>query len=223
MKRCPRCNSIYTNDQLIYCLADGATLESRHTFDSAPTIIANPSFSVPPVMSPQPPVISQSQEKVGRGILSIALIIMLAAGVVIGLLIAFILLRPPATPMSSQPAQNQNSNIAVTNSAQVKPRETATPSPAKPSMASANSASSQDVRWFVVLGTFQASDSASANERLEQMRAEGFKDAYIVDTNGYSNFTPHRLAVVLGPYTESDARSAGSRVRSLNPTIKPGW
>ena len=227
MKRCPKCNSIYTNDQLVYCLADGAVLESSHTFDSAPTMVANPSFNIPPVISQKPPVISQQQEKVGRGILSIALIIMLAAGVVIGLLIAFILLRPAATTTTSlQPAQNQNnSNISVTNNTQAKPRETATtPSPAaKPSTAAANSTSSQDVRWFVVLGTFQASDSAGANSRLEQMRAEGFKDAYIVDTNGYSNFTPDRLAVVLGPYTESGARSVGSRVRSLNPTIKPGW
>jgi hypothetical protein len=76
---------------------------------------------------------------------------------------------------------------------------------------------------FDVLGTFTSDDKAGANARLEQVKSKGFRDAYIVDTNSYSNFTPNRLAVVLGPYSESEARRIGSQVRTLTPTIKPGW
>jgi cell division septation protein DedD len=148
---------------------------------------------------------------------------MLTAGVIIGLLITYILLRP-ATPTLSQLTQNQPANTTPANIAQTKPRETSTkPSPVKSSTPAASSTATQDIRWFVVFGTFATYDRAAANARLEQMRVEGFRDAYIVDTNSYSNFTPDRLAVVMGPFSESEARRIGNQVRSVTPTIKPGW
>lgn len=150
------------------------------------------------------------------------LMLMLAAGVVIGLLVTYIFLRP-ATSTSSQLSQNQPA-VTPTNIPQTKTREAAVkPSPTK---APTPSASKHDIprpRWFVMLGTFASYDRAGANARLEQMRSEGFRDAYIVDTNSYSNVTPDKLAVVLGPYSENEARRIGGQVRFITPTIKPGW
>ncbi len=83
-------------------------------------------------------------------------------------------------------------------------------------------AAQQDVRWFVIFGTFAALDREGANRKLESVKAQGF-DARIVDTNEYSNFTPNRLAVVMGPYSEPTAKHIGSQVRFLIPTVKPGW
>lgn len=218
MKRCPKCNSIYSDDTQLYCLSDGTPLLANNSYDSEATLVGN----IPPtVFSPQyvsvPP-----QQAPAKSSQVAPLILMLAAGVVIGLLITYILLRPTiSTP--SQLTQNQPDNTPSNNLAQTRPREAVIkPSPAKASLPAA-SPLSQDIRWFVVLGTFASYDRVGANARLEQMKSEGFRDAYIVDTNNYSNFTPDRLAVVLGPFSESEARRVGSQVRSLTPTIKPGW
>lgn len=223
MKRCPQCHTIYSDDTQLYCLSDGTPLEPNKGYDSEATLVGNmPPTVFPTIPSPQytPPPIQQAPPK--RSQLA-PLLAMLAAGIIIGLLITYILLRP-ATSTSTQLTQNQPGSAPTLNTAQTKPREAVTkPSPARAPTPATGSATSQDIRWFVVLGTFASDDRAGANAHLEQMKSEGFRDAYIVDTNSYSNFTPDRLAVVLGPYSESEARRVGAQVRSLTPTIKPGW
>jgi hypothetical protein len=222
MKRCPSCNTTYSDDTLAYCLSDGTPLYSGKGYDSEATLVANLPPMLPTTVQSPPPAYPSSQTVVEKRTQMAPLILMLGAGVIIGLLITYIFLRPTAAP--SQLTRNQPANSASINMTQTKPRETASikPPPVR-STPTVGSSAPQDIRWFVVLGTFAASDRAGANERLERMRSEGFRDVYIVDTNNYSNFTPDRLAVVLGPYSESDARRIGSQVRSLNPTIKPGW
>lgn len=222
MKRCPTCNTIYSDDTQSYCLSDGTPLYSSTSYDSEATLVANLPPAVLPTVQSSPPAHPSARTVVEKRSQIAPLILMLAAGVVIGLLATYIFLRPAATP--SQSAQNQPTNSVPINTKQTKPREAATkPTPARSSTPSATNPAPQDIRWFVVLGTFAAYDKAGANERLERVKSEGFRDAYIVDTNSYSNFTPDRLAIVLGPYSESDARRIGSQVRSLTPTIKAGW
>lgn len=83
----------------------------------------------------------------------------------------------------------------------------------------------QGENWFVILGTFTAENIDGANRRLEQVKAKGF-DARVVNTNDYSNFTPNKLAVVMGPYPENLARRWGSKTSEslgIIPTVKPGW
>jgi hypothetical protein len=223
VKRCPKCNTIYSDDTLAYCLSDGTPLQPNKSYDSEATLVGN----IPPIVfseMPASPHVSTPGQQVKEKRSPIApLLLMLAAGVVIGLLITYILLRP-ATSTSSQPTQNQPGNSAMANTAQTKPRDAVTkPSPIKAPTPAASSTTSQDIRWFVVLGTFASDDRAGANARLDQIRSEGFRDARIVDTNSYSNFTPDRLAVVLGPFSEIEARRIGSQIRSVKPTIKPGW
>lgn len=223
MRRCPKCSTIYSDDMQIYCLSDGTPLQPNKAYDSEATLVGNiPPAVFPTIPSPQNNPAS-GQQVLAKRSQAAPLLLMLAAGVAIGLLLTYIFLRP-ATTTSSQLPENQPANTAPTNMPQTKTREAAVkPSPVKASTPVASSASSQDIRWFVVVGTFAYSDRAGANARLEQMRSEGFRDAYIVDTNSYSNFTPDRLGVVMGPYSESEARRIGSQIRSLTPTIKPGW
>ncbi len=211
MKRCPTCNSAYTDEQLSYCLNDGARLVSENQFAAQPTLVA-PKFNLPPpVASPQP-----AHQETARPIYPVVLILMLAAGIIIGLLVAYILLRP-----TTAPAANQDSAQKVTEPSPQPSTARKATTKETPAQASKNGAS-QDIRWFVILGTFPASDWDAANERLRTMQAEGF-NAYVVETNKYSNFTPDKLAVVLGPFSESEARREASRVHTITPTIKPGW
>ncbi len=226
MKRCPKCNSTYTDDMLSYCLTDGTPLVRQGKgYDSEATMVVNPPPAVFPI-APSSSYNSESQQQAGgRRTQVVPLILMLVAGLVIGLLVTYILLRPA----TSAPTQSsQIANAPTTNTTGIRTSETsskqstANPAP-KPTSTSPANVSSQDARWFIILGTFEPSDRAGANSRLQRMKAEGFTDAYIANTNEYSNFTPDKLAVVLGPYSESEARRIGSKVTSLSPTIKPGW
>lgn len=79
-------------------------------------------------------------------------------------------------------------------------------------------------RWFVVLGSYSKSDTAAANQRLNSLRAAGY-DAYIVNTDDYPNFSGGKLAVVMGPYTRTEATDVADRMKSRIPDAyaKSGW
>jgi TIR domain len=80
----------------------------------------------------------------------------------------------------------------------------------------------QENRWFVIFGTFAGENRDGANRHLEEVKAKGF-DARIIDTNQYPNFTPNRLAIVMGPYSETAAMRVANQVRFLVPSVKAGW
>lgn len=91
---------------------------------------------------------------------------------------------------------------------------------------SAAAVHSRSVHWFVILGTFEANDTEGANRRLEHVKAKGFNDARVINTNDFANFSPNKLAVVMGPYDENMARRIGSKASEstgIIPTVKPGW
>lgn len=80
----------------------------------------------------------------------------------------------------------------------------------------------QENRWFVIFGAFAAENRQAANLHLEEVKAKGF-DARIIDTNQYSNLTPNKLAIVMGPYSEVAAMRLANQVRFLTPSVKAGW
>lgn len=50
MKRCPKCNQIYTDDSLNFCLADGSSLLAQ--YDSEPTLVlSQPPLNIPSTIS----------------------------------------------------------------------------------------------------------------------------------------------------------------------------
>lgn len=55
MKRCPTCGNTYTNDQLVFCLEDGATLvdvrDSRQSFDPQATLRISAEENIPPTVA----------------------------------------------------------------------------------------------------------------------------------------------------------------------------
>ncbi|MCY7376933.1 MAG: SH3 domain-containing protein [Pyrinomonadaceae bacterium] len=103
MKQCPNCKTTYTDDSLQFCLSDGANLISasgeantvQMSFggseplrvnippDSAPTV-----FAVPPIIRNQPA--KKGFGLIVAGLLGVSLLLF------VGLIAAYLLLRPPA-------------------------------------------------------------------------------------------------------------------------------
>jgi cell division septation protein DedD len=231
MKRCPTCSKVYADDQLSFCLADGARLLSDRQMDSQPTLLVHKA-QVPPTIASPGYVVGTEQIGDGKRTQTVPLILMLTAGLVIGLLIAYIALRSPSTNV--QPAVTPNETVQQTTAPTLSPstaKETVTgkdtpttkETSTKPRPVTSDETSLQGPNWFVVFGTFASTDSAGAQERFRKAHEEGFSTAYIVNTNEYPNFTPGKLAVVAGPYSESEAQRIGKQVQFLVPTIKRGW
>ena len=96
--------------------------------------------------------------------------------------------------------------------------------PLKASPERALPAPSSKETWLVILRTFSKSERPKANQRLSILRGFGY-DAHIVETDHYPNLKKGFLAVVLGPYSQSVAKSVSDRVHSVAPGayIKSGW
>lgn len=82
--------------------------------------------------------------------------------------------------------------------------------------------SSGEKIWYVMLGGFKDTNMANAATRLNYIRQHGY-NAYMVDTNDYQNFDPNLHAVVMGPYTKSDAESMANQLRPIQPDVYIKW
>lgn len=66
--------------------------------------------------------------------------------------------------------------------------------------------------WFVILGSYPRAERYKAEERLDYIKSLGY-EAYIVDTNEYSNLRSGLWAVVMGPYQKQHAKVVVANVR----------
>lgn len=66
--------------------------------------------------------------------------------------------------------------------------------------------------WFVIMGSYKHNDRGRAVSRRDQLLAKGV-DAYLIDTDDYRNLTNGLYAVVLGPYSKSEASAELARVK----------
>lgn len=84
---------------------------------------------------------------------------------------------------------------------------------------SRSSPSSQGA-WFVVLGSFPRNSYAKAAQRLQAIQTSG-PSANIIDTDRYPGFTPGMWAVVMGPYSEADAKEMARQMNPVYPDAYP--
>ncbi len=72
--------------------------------------------------------------------------------------------------------------------------------------------------WFVIAGTFPQSSGMEEPKRLVTRLQKNRFDAYIINTNRYSNLKDGFWAVVMGPYT--DVKKAGKTKTRLKAFVK---
>lgn len=99
-----------------------------------------------------------------------------------------------------------------------KPTETAKPTPTqttKPTPTTTPTPESQG-KYFVVLGSYPRSQAAKARQRLQFARSKGV-NAKIINTSNYGGLRKGLIAIVIGPYSKSEAQNALSRVRGSIP------
>lgn len=138
MKQCPACNRVYTDESLIYCLADGSLLTSKYDSEATqilpahelpPTVLAvpptvaspKPAQTSPPTLpySPTPSYPPAPAPTVRQGVNPAVVYVLIAVLALVVGAGAMLLLRPAAkdnpspspTPSpTQQPETNKNSN-----------------------------------------------------------------------------------------------------------------
>jgi SPOR domain len=78
--------------------------------------------------------------------------------------------------------------------------------------------------WFIVLGSFPNVESEKADQRLRNVQGQGYSAA-IIDTDRYPGLRAGFLSVVVGPYTQSEAKTQLAKVKTVIPDayVKSGW
>lgn len=162
MKSCPACQSTYTDDSLVYCLTDGATLSALHdpqqtlripaaqNTDPAPTQVLSPSqpanatptlqSTIPASPPPLYPALQRPQPPAKQGFHTV---LILVVGVLLGGLLAVIIAVGFRGPGNDNAIENRSASSSPTTNV----RPTATPT-----------ASVGDERWGL------RNDNAAINE-----------------------------------------------------------
>ena len=70
-------------------------------------------------------------------------------------------------------------------------------------------------RFFLIMGSYPKSERAKAEARLAELRSLGLEEASLADTDRHSRLTDGLYAVVVGPTSESHAKSLLPRARQL--------
>jgi len=109
MKRCPKCNQIYADDNLNFCLTDGASLLA--TYDSEPTLVLSPpSLNTPSTISSP----SQPQQPLRQGVSP--LFAYVAVGLLALLIGGRIVIWLKSDTKTSSSVTNQNTTPSTVNS-----------------------------------------------------------------------------------------------------------
>ncbi len=252
MKSCPTCHRIYADETLTYCLEDGATLsapyESEQTQRLPPPRATTPATEVLPTGS----AATQPVQR-GRNPVPVYVAIGLAALLAGGVLVAWMKSGPTASTTARSEVSNsapspgegrdsleeekarlerERQQLALEKERQQlaeerrkleeQKREAATPTSTPQTARQIPQPSGGG--WFVFLGAFSRGEYARADERLRQIKGLGY-DASIIDTDDYPNLTRGLWAVVMGPYSRSNAQSVAAQMKAVRPDayIKSGW
>ncbi len=105
-------------------------------------------------------------------------------------------LKPTPKPTEKAPKEKVSPEPEKT------PKPTETPAPA-------------DGRYFVILGSFPQSQAARARQRLLAARSKGL-NARIINTSNFPGLRSGLIAVVMGPYSKSEAQNALRKARSVS-------
>ena len=72
----------------------------------------------------------------------------------------------------------------------------------------------QDVVWYVIVGSFPKSQRRQANARASQVNAHGY-NMNVYNSNDFGALTPGLWVVMEGPYTQRQAQRVFNSVRSV--------
>jgi hypothetical protein len=242
MKHCPMCGSSYTDDTLVYCLQDGATLQRpgeaadplsmattlREDTRDAPTEGLNHS-SAPTAKissSAMPTALYQPARPTAPntgGAAEIAAPPANATRVVLVTVVATILLLGlggigawmlfrGGGDGRGRERRSAQENSANTPYADKESETNAQNTPRSANQTRGANRADRGGRWFVILGSFPKAETGQAEERLGLVRREGF-DARIVSSDDYPNMKAGLLVIVMGPYTRNNAEEVLGQVR----------
>lgn len=245
MKQCPTCGSSYTDDTLLYCLQDGATLQSETknplsmvatlrddsladeertaaaTHSSAPTVEISASdatglYQEAHLTSPASSGSSSSRTEPSSHALVI-LTSVIATILILGLggIGAWLFFRGAGDGRGRERLAAQENSNAAL---------AADSQNAESANQSRTQRPDKGGRWFVILGTFPKDELNHANERLELVRQEGF-DARVVSSDDYPNMKSNQWVVVIGPFTRNQAEELLDKVKPKfkDAYTKSGW
>ncbi|MEL6615045.1 MAG: hypothetical protein AAFQ43_04875, partial [Bacteroidota bacterium] len=79
--------------------------------------------------------------------------------------------------------------------------------------------------WFVIAGGSTDPASSDITDRYRELNQAGISDAYTIDSNAYPNLTPGLTVIVVGPFTQAEARMRLRAVQTVvaDAYIKSGW
>ena len=79
-------------------------------------------------------------------------------------------------------------------------------------------------RWLIILQTFSRHERAKANQKMNQLRRQGY-DADVISTDSYSNLRSGLLVLAMGPFSKRTAEQRLGELRAVAPQsyIKAGW
>lgn len=124
MKRCPQCDTIYS-DETQFCLNDGAVLIDEIADDDEETIIrhhpitvdipaAQTNYQIPPAVN-QPTIIVEKQRNTGKYLLFLIVGLLLGGGLVLATLLVARSLNQDETANVKATNKNQSESIIVSN------------------------------------------------------------------------------------------------------------
>lgn len=249
MKQCPTCGSRYTDDSLVYCLQDGATLQAEGDGTNPLNLIA----------TLHDDSVEAHGEETTAGSTSSSPTVKISASALPTEAYA----EPratsgretgastPSTEAQTKPARLVATTVIVTvlllglggigawlffrghGDGGGRERRAAQANSASPDSSNAAQAANQPRadrpdkggRWFVIMATFPKDDLARANVRLGVIRGQGFTDAHIVSSDDYPNLQDGQWVIVLGPTTRNNAEEMLSKVRPKikDAYTKSGW
>jgi cell division septation protein DedD len=108
--------------------------------------------------------------------------------------------KKPITKENPKP--KETAKPVETNSPETTPKPTETPKAEKG-------------KWFVILGSFPQSQAGQARQRLQLARSKGL-NVRLVNTNNYPGLRNGLVAVVMGPFSKTEAQSALRRARTVS-------
>lgn len=239
MKQCPTCNRTYADETLTYCLADGSLLSAP--YDSAATQRIPTSRPTNPSPTEVLPSNLSSYQPTRRGnspllvYVVVGLMALLAGGAIVAWIKSDSNVSSTAktevssnVPSSTEQKERlqeeqarldrERQNLAdERKKLEAKNSESNSPASRRPPQPSSGT-------WFVILGSYPRNDYDKANQRLQYVQGSGH-DASIIDTDNYPGLRGGLWAVVMGPYTKSDAKSVAAQMKSVRSDvyIKSGW
>ncbi len=229
MKSCPTCNRTYADETLTFCLADGSLLSAPYDSEATQRIPPLRITNAQTEILPSPHSEAVRPNRIPWPIYFIIALLALIAG---GGIVALLRSGGKDTSTANPPASNSSnvSNISSTLPVSTPKRESETEAKTTPTDNRSPSPPTRQLpqpsagTWFVILGSFPKNDYDQANKRLQSVRGLGY-DASIIDTNNYHGLRGGLWAVVMGPYSQSYAKSLVVQMKSVRSDayIKSGW